>query len=114
MWIGGDEVFREQAAGPQRPACNRLACGNSDADIGGIQRVRYIPEIAVRDVRPERGVPAQGFRAGNIAANHADTGAEIQTIQHLVKHGAFPPARVMVSACNNPLYLEIRLIVVDR
>ena len=112
--IGRDEVLWEQSAGPHRPARDGLACGDSDADICRIQRVCHISEIAIGDVRPERRVPAQRFRACDIAAHNADAGAEIQAVEHLVKHRRVPAGLRDGQCLQQPVVLEIGFIVVDR
>ena len=57
--IGRDEIFREQSAGPQRGAGDRLTCRHGYTDIRSVQRVGNGSEIAVGQILAERRIPPQ-------------------------------------------------------
>src|SRR5262249_19142560 len=91
-----------------------LARRDSDADICHIQRVCHVSEIAVGDVRPERSLPAKGFRSCYSLADDADSSTEIQAVEHLIKYGRVPAGPRDGQCLQQSVVLEVGLVVVDR
>ena len=97
--VGHDKILREQSAGTEQPSVDDLARGLDRSDIRGVEKPRNSHEIAVRDIRSKRSMPAKRFGSGNVSADDADSGSEIQApeirsrspVSHLWRQGPGGP-----------------------